>query len=25
LPYLLGLKEPCQNFRNIEIVEKQDG
>jgi class 3 adenylate cyclase len=25
LPYLLGLKEPCQNFRNVEIVEKQDG
>ena len=25
LPYLLGLKEPCKNFRNVEIVEKQDG
>ncbi|ATB27513.1 DUF2652 domain-containing protein [Melittangium boletus] len=21
LPYLLGFKEPCQNFRNVEIVE----
>jgi hypothetical protein len=21
LPYLLGLKEPCQNFRNVEIVD----
>jgi class 3 adenylate cyclase len=25
LPYLLGLKEPCQDFRNVEIVDKQDG
>jgi len=24
LPYLLGFKEPCQNFRNVEIVERQD-
>jgi class 3 adenylate cyclase len=23
LPYLLGLKEPCQDFRNVEIVDKQ--
>jgi len=21
LPYLLGIKEPCQNFRNVEIVD----
>lgn len=24
LPFLLGLKEPCQNFRNLEIVDGQD-
>lgn len=22
LPYLLGLKEPCQDFRNVEIVDE---
>jgi hypothetical protein len=22
LPYLLGFKEPCQDFKNVEIVEK---
>jgi hypothetical protein len=24
LPYLLGLKEPCQDFRNVEIVDNQE-
>ncbi len=23
LPYLLGLKEPCKDFRNVEIVDSQ--
>jgi hypothetical protein len=23
LPYLLGLKEPCQDFRNVEIIDSQ--
>jgi class 3 adenylate cyclase len=24
LPYLLGFKEPCKDFRNVETVDKQD-
>jgi hypothetical protein len=23
LPYLIGLKEPCKDFRNVEIIDKQ--